>query len=1684
MFHHKGSILDLNEIPNVGRADIVNVSLQNLAIKGRQGSLLFGSCSIDNIEGLVDVHEMDALVNYSNQWITRVSDLISFVDTFDQQRLYRSRNLVAAFVLAGDKYGVTSDPPFLTRPSHVLRISQNPLRIDDSWKISARVRHIARSLAPEVLSDIQRHFEKTSSCTINAKEDVMEILSRWRSWELSNIEKTFFFKWLSGAPPANPNPPVGSESILYLKRLRARLDLKDGNENDLNMSEATIVIKGKTSDDPVIAADSLCDGLSIRIGTDLVDVIRLAQQLSKNMQKVTTPDTSPSTSSTSPDVSAIATRYHGTALLKEFNIYAKLADTPLSFTIKETRVSGSKQLLHMQTKVPSACLSFEQAMFEVLESSRSPVAAAQLCLANFSSQIILSEKAPGIAANLALFAVRLSKPVPWLIARLNEIYAQVGELFERSTPGKTYPDLDARVMRLKKPDLPTITFRLYRVSLEGWLVPEALMMNLDGGGVQVALGDLTDRQQWCFIDIPPATLSLYRLSGDEQVKFAEISTPFSAVIAGIMWAAGICRISADVQIGTLSLSLTNLMCLFQSIASEEVISHLKECQEALEKSVFGKADAPVTPIQSDSTSILSYRVNSLLESIEITAETPHGEFVFAYSDVRASVSNRMVRTQNHRVLFTARSQSTSLSLLSSKHPDQRVKIVDVHWELGNSLNPDKGGNTLYRMYLISNMFTVTLSPQIIEKAALAMRHIMNEVENLKIHETLKNLSVSKNEKSQEHPTASQDEGEVDPLEAFSYIEGLHVSLSQLKLKWIANDDFKDSHGFSFKVKTIDASVVDRITRGRFVVQNAEFDLDCHDVPISSNYARLPKLDLNLYRQIEDDGWQLQLDAHGDVFQVNCTPLCIEVGHTVLESVTAAAAHLREHFPPDPSMADSNVLTSAAILHQTKKLKAVVTSIDFSGAKINAQYDKGFKPTDYMSRYRVLGDGCDVGFLQIPGLSLRSRFSRQPRHVFHAEICILESTNILSPSIKPFIHDILHRIEHVMSRRKRFPPDEPSSRPRSSDSNAPNTAAILGDLKFSVGLRIQSQELTLTCDPFAKVDARVGLNEVYATLISCKTPNHDQTFAVMVSLSGTHASLQHHYSGFASARIGLNDLNLSLFNNDQIKTAEPGVAALIKSSGLDITLNARQGQDFLIFNSLWLEGPPPDPIAEMRLKRMSNPISMQQQIQKVTLLPPSFPLNITVHLEKIKFSVDLGQSIGTTDLEIRGMRISNRKCSEYHHCVFLNMDSAQAESKGRFSGYMKTEKFMVQTSIYFPTIALAATPLVQIDVNLGYLEFRASFEYHVFLIGDSKGLRFTIYNRRIRQSDETSTDRLVLLGNSELIQLYATAEGPALVLSLYKSIIQLQEEKEQSRTLELASFLDQSLSPRSPRQRPSEELSLWYDNSSTSRVDMEMSIKFSKINTGIFKAALNDSPVFRVNIADIRALFSQSISGGALTNQLNLSLGQLGIALSPLKRMSGKELAEMEVEKWIKHVSTMRGGIILGVPETEGSMWTKQERDSDVVQHVFKSQLAGKVDIGWNYGSVMYVQELWKTFQLKLEQGAEARVTPLTRKEEEGIADQVQEQIAKREKEDEQPVSAEVSTSTIGTRTYTYIALEPAIVETPQLRQMGEATPPMEWIGVNRMKLPAFTHQAIIVPLQKVSRRVENLYNLTLQGQGS
>jgi hypothetical protein len=154
------------------------------------------------------------------------------------------------------------------------------------------------------------------------------------------------------------------------------------------------------------------------------------------------------------------------------------------------------------------------------------------------------------------------------------------------------------------------------------------------------------------------------------------------------------------------------------------------------------------------------------------------------------------------------------------------------------------------------------------------------------------------------------------------------------------------------------------------------------------------------------------------------------------------------------------------------------------------------------------------------------------------------------------------------------------------------------------------------------------------------------------------------------------------------------------------------------------------------------------------------------------------------------------------------------------------------------------------------------------------------------------------------------------------------------------------------------------------------------------------------------------------------------------------------------------------------MQTWQTALSNNIEYIFKSTFEGKIDVGWNYARVSFIRGMWSAHARAL---AQRLGKPLP---------QSAVQIKGGPQPDDPTGSGrgpEKITAVVNVpqSRFDYTALEPPVIDTPQLRDMGEATPPLEWIGLHRDRLPNVTHQIIIVTLLEFAKEVEKAYALTL-----
>jgi hypothetical protein len=255
------------------------------------------------------------------------------------------------------------------------------------------------------------------------------------------------------------------------------------------------------------------------------------------------------------------------------------------------------------------------------------------------------------------------------------------------------------------------------------------------------------------------------------------------------------------------------------------------------------------------------------------------------------------------------------------------------------------------------------------------------------------------------------------------------------------------------------------------------------------------------------------------------------------------------------------------------------------------------------------------------------------------------------------------------------------------------------------------------------------------------------------------------------------------------------------------------------------------------------------------------------------------------------------------------------------------------------------------------------------------------------------------------------------------------------------------------------------------------VTLRSIQIGAFPSAFFDSQILLIEASDVQARFAAMLDKGKVRTGLGMTLGQLQVALAGVQQPTGpRTLQEITVDDVVKTAMQSRGGTILRVPKVIATMETWQSPGQMTIEYVFKSRFEGKVDVGWNVGRISFIRGMYNTHARNL---ASRLGKPLPESAVKITTERSPSAAGKAEEGNDKEPEKITAVVNVPQSKYIYIPLEQPIIETPQLRDMGEATPPLEWIGLHRDRLPNVTHQIIIVGLMGVAREVEDAYGRIL-----
>jgi hypothetical protein len=954
-----------------------------------------------------------------------------------------------------------------------------------------------------------------------------------------------------------------------------------------------------------------------------------------------------------------------------------------------------------------------------------------------------------------------------------------------------------------------------------------------------------------------------------------------------------------------------------------------------------------------------------------------------------------------------------------------------------------------------------------------------------------------------------------------------VEFSGIQVTWLVDSSYARNANSTVQDLVLSLARVEFTTRGgheaRLTMQDLQLQLvpkGANKIQRTLNSALLPEVGFTVGYWSQDRNRSMAFRATGKPLDIRLESKFIVPVSGVQKSIEFAI----ERFRTGTANWQSTPTTSGAPrtkLFGENHFASLLVEADFAGAHV---YLQGSGPNDAKSstvaavsqekakqgRYGQFSpDGGTLHTsLKAPGIALKLEYNdTEARPQVSGELRVDASKNMLLPNVVPLILEISNSVKEVMrSNEKNETPTTPSL-PTDKHDQKPaqrffeddslvkaDPTAIFGKTKVNLGLRICKQEFGLTCQPIAKVDAIAELEDFYFTVNTLDSEDQGHFFAMSAVLTKLSTRVKHVYSREPTFSFDMDSIVMSLMNSKHFSGVN-GISAILKINPTKTSINAKQLQDLLLFREIWL---PP----EIRNAQSSNPHSQPSQaddylVQRYQSVAAAaaFPWNATVSIAELGVELDLGQSIGKTSFTMSNLWASSQKTSNWEQNLCIGIDDVAANSHGRMSGFIELNKFGIRTSICWPEESQNSrrTPLIQASVGFRRLRAKAAFDYQAFAFGDIEGFDFLMYNVRNPRAEDQ--DRLVAVLDCEKAYVFCTSTSPAQAFGLYQAFDRLVQEKQAAfdqslKDIEKHLRRDSTTPPSRPAPVQRAESKLKEAESRTPfALHTDVVVTVGAISVGAFPGTFFDSQILKFEATNIQARFAVGLENGRIHSGLGMTLGQLQVALGSVKRVTvPKTLGDITVDEVISSAINSKGGTILRVPRVVATMQTWQIPDSNNIEYVFKSLFEGKVDVGWNLSRINFIKGMYVTHTRALasrlgkplpESAVKITAGPQQKDatdQEEGSDKPKSTMAPSGEQEQQQKITAEVN---LPQSKYEYRALEPPIIETPQLRDMGEATPPLEWIGLHRDRLPNVTHQIIIVSLLEVAKEVEDAYGRIL-----
>lgn len=1622
---------------------VLHFTSEDIEFWGISSSEMKRTINARSVDMSINSQRIEWLSKYLTSTIESILKITETISRYQEQIRQTQKELFYRIAIASEEYKIVHDPPVITKPAYISRLSKQHVRENRSWRIITRLRHILNYLPRSWSLDTYEALKnKNFSTPSDASEIFLKVFSNWRSWEFSDVEKCYIYKhtFQPELLKKNDNSDIDEKVKAHVATVSLNLSPYAHEEGDsVVIKSLTLVhtcqavldllssgeVKHQTYKH-ILENSIACNIKSIKasLGDHCLDLHYLKGILP------------PPKEDTLVETSLNVNLTHFTCLVDRCDIHFYLNRSRFIIRSFGNNVTG---LIVRSKNSGTPVYSF------ALGGSRSEVAVRfgnnvlfELYVRNGAVGISSIHKDDNTLARFDISSqksrIKAASTTAQYLSFLEALRHSLDDLITRfQCQLKEKSELPGEVERNSM--LSNIALRLsfFDVSSDIHVVSPFIVTQhykeIDISLEQAEDLIFTSYLRGVDIEIKSVKLEQYyaKLSQSEINVTVELPIDETNTVTSIRVNSEITKLKCNDPRDTLSSLSEDFMVARENIDKiKSLFSEPRSQDESLSNSKFGA-------FFSESTWILELDLAYLGLLVPLGAVS----YVLEFNDLSLSIPENSQPTELGKRLKGPAVGEFEIGSVAFLIHDKLIrnnlsKLVDFAIKLSVSLEGEKN---LSAIQIESSFFRVVLCPA----SLIRILWLINEAARM----TDKFCPVSVSDSS----IPLKARGIPGLASEFHFI---HILSYNFCFGWMFDIETENDPGLIWGYQRLFAAYEKPF--GKLTLLDAYFSIargDNSDTFYGAatekeqfNRSYLPSMQIGYWFVKEDDDMQdLFIRINGGRLDVNFLSKSIGVANGIIKSMHSFQEMKKKYVDPFRNSENVKKRTNDPSINRVpffSKLRKVNCKARYAGGVFKLysgdEIENGLKPS-----FELESPSVNVV------LEYRNKEVGVETHWIRAVVNVDPSHNTLFPTCVPIISDMIKDLRQML---KSLNSRSPSDSPVVVYGEDINYKTMLKAFNIAFMINIEKQEISLSCEPKAKVQADVGFERLNIKMFTNKM-DPSEPLSLSLDVEELKATSRHIFSREVSTSFALDYINavFVLTHPDTIHTY-----GITHVPNIDVYFNMKQLQDLNVFLNIWKvdsniysepelnnEGVITDiPATEKPLAAKFKKVSANN----------AFPWNYVLIFSKINGDINLGPSLGTLCLRSGRIWAVTDHYIDWTQKLSLLFERIAVSSEGRLGGNLLLEDLSWTSLINWPLKdGRFQNPLIALSLILSSFSFKASFDYHLILISRVKSLRIKLFNER--DASGMLKDLLSVVIHCDSTEIFLTALAPANILDIYNTIMRMRQDNRKSyfETLKDSNTKDtKNLNDKSI-----------IDSLAFLRTDM--TVNFGFIYVQVFPSTLFDLEVLIFKARDI-STHTQIEADAKVKTQLNWQVHDAKVALSTYKsQLNEKYASKIEVDKYIEHAMSAHGGTILATPAILVAMTTWQDMKTNVVELLYSNSFGGKISIRWNLGSINFIREMWATHVRALSLRRAHIGHPKSLFEDENLEEKIKDMD-------------------LGNK-YVYIPLEEPHIEIPQIKDLGDATPPVEWFGVNRKRFPGITHQAVVVPLQKLAHLAEKEWSRIL-----